>query len=894
MTSVWNTLAFGIASARSRILRISSPWNAEAIVPIFIITSSALVVLVVGQDPMGGRRFLDAAPSTHQSCPGRKKVKYMGKKTSYIPMIMVFVLLAANMAVISYMSSRSTAGRASSIESVIESEDLNDNVAPGASGSDVGPYDNMNAGTKETGSTNNPSGGPSQGSGTQSTENNALPSDGGGAAGKQDSGSQNTTGDTNDSPSTPDENDRDAGSDSEDELNLSYPGGDDEEEEDEIDCGSDNCEDNEPGVADDPGANGNNSDSRPDKIEYDFDYPERWGCASNEAELSRLKVEVEIENSYAVTDIQFGLTNPTANVTRNSFTVTIPEDAMFSNLTMELNGKVYHSKIFPKTEQGTEMTGPDIMAVFIQWLSDDRMQMNIRVPPQSVMGINIRYETFLARYLGEFSYTVPLGGINSYETIKELLVVLDVYHQSGLDTLSVSGPIHENNLTVTEAQAAGIKKHVNVRSVQSLILTYTVGEPPIEGDVTVHEDEDGGYFLLRFSPSAAALEEAPVPKQIIFVIDRSGSMSGNKISQVRDAFAYIVDDLPEDDMFNILTFSGGVSQYSSEMIPASEYNKKSAVSFIDGISATGGTNFNQAALDALSLLEGTGENYIPIVVLLTDGNPTSGETDIETIRNNIMAANTMHSSVFCLGFGGDVDFDFLRAISLDNYGQGIKINTYGNPTTQITDFYRTISTPLLQQLTFGFSDGVYDVSRTRADYLFAGTDIVVTGRFSGLETLDIRIDARSRAAQRTFSNRVCLEGENHNPFVARMWAYQQIESILERMEVFGETQDLRERVMELSCQYNFLTKYTCFLVEVNDEEVWNPENAENDDVQPDPEPEEEPDDDPDDDTNSTNRSRSWNPLDVPDGSGDEYRSERHNAGYEAGDEKKALIVRKSD
>jgi hypothetical protein len=242
------------------------------------------------------------------------------------------------------------------------------------------------------------------------------------------------------------------------------------------------------------------------------------------------------------------------------------------------------------------------------------------------------------------------------------------------------------------------------------------------------------------------------------------------------------------------------------------------------------------------------------VVLLTDGQPTAGESDCTRIRNNIVNTNTARSSVFCLGFGSDVDFDFLRAISMENFGQAIKISTSGDPTNQITDFYRTISTPLLMQMDFGFSENVYDVSQESADYLFAGTDIAITGRFERCESFDMEINATGRNGVRTFTDTVNVGGNDKNPFVARLWAYQEIEKIMEQMEVYGETSELVDRVVELSCQYDFITEYTCFVVEIDDLNVWYPEDLEGQQEEPEFPPEEEEDD------NGSNRSRSSLPF----------------------------------
>jgi len=603
---------------------------------------------------------------------------------------------------------------------------------------------------------------------------------------------------------------------------------------------------------------------------YEFNYEDEAYYPPDRVSLARTLVSLVIDNSYAVTDIQIDVANPTANISMKSFTIRIPDEAMVSNLTMVLNGHTYYSFIIPKEAEKEVKNGPDKMAVFIKWHNSNSLEMSLRVPPLSYMKVNLRHETFLKRYLGEFSYNVPITGINSYEKIGEFVMIMDLYHQSGLENISVSGPINNWDLDITSNQAAGMVIRANQSSLQDIKLCYTVGEPALEGDVTVHNDGDGGYFLLRFSPSANALQEAPVPKHIIFVIDRSGSMSGKKISQVKDAFEYVVNDLPADDKFNILTFSTSVEQYKPEIIPASSQNKQQAVNFINNIGASGSTNFNQAAWDALELLGDQGDSHIPIVVLLTDGQPTAGETDSTRIRNNIVTANTAHSSVFCLGFGSDLDFDFLRAISMENFGQAIKISTSGDPTNQITDFYRTISTPLLLQMDFDFSEDVYDVSQQSADYLFAGTDIAITGRFERCDSFEVEINATGRNGVRTFSDTVNVGGTDKNPFVARLWAYQEIEKIMEQMEVYGETAELVNRVVELSCQYDFITEYTCFVVEIDDMNVWYPEDLEGQQEEPEFPPEEEEDD------NGSNRSRSSLPFEdcPPDNDGAFHHFER--------------------
>jgi predicted transcriptional regulator/uncharacterized protein YegL len=339
-----------------------------------------------------------------------------------------------------------------------------------------------------------------------------------------------------------------------------------------------------------------------------------------------------------------------------------------------------------------------------------------------------------------------------------------------------------------------------------------------------YNDGTEEYFFNVFSPQREDLGGKAMDKDIIFVLDKSGSMSGTKIQQLKEAFAEIIDQLPEQDNFNIVMFDTSVMKYKTEIITASKENKNEAVTYINNIQSGGSTNLNEAMITALNMIHYS-ETRVPIIVMLTDGLPTEGVTNPPTIRENIKQENEAEVGIFSLGFGFDVDFEFLKAMSLENYGMAIRIYEDKDASEQITNFYDTISTPLLKGLTFSYSKGAYEVYPKAVEQLFEGSEIVVVGKYKGEEnSISSDVAANSWEGMKSFKETYHFEPASNNSFIPRFWAYAKIRHLLDEIAVFGENESLKENVTDLALTYEFVTPYTSLLVEIKEPEPKEPEN----------------------------------------------------------------------
>ena len=318
----------------------------------------------------------------------------------------------------------------------------------------------------------------------------------------------------------------------------------------------------------------------------------------------------------------------------------------------------------------------------------------------------------------------------------------------------------------------------------------------------------------------------------MFVIDISGSMSGQKIEQTRQAMFTILKQLRASDAFNIVLFNGGTDQWRSSASLATSDNILAGKTFVDEhVKAEGRTNINNALLLALKLLRNTANQpnspvagNFPVVLFLTDGDPTAGETFTKMIRANVRKANDIKYSIFALGFG----FDFLTALSVENGGMSRRIYPEKDATSQLEGFFDEISTPLFLQVRFEYPNNFVDDSKVTVSEFsqyYEGSELIVSGKIkegasSRLMVVNVRGISASNpvmySVSRTLHNltvpsdKVLIED-----FPERLWAYMRIKQLLVKLLITDNATErarLKSEVLHMSLRYNFVTPLTSFVV----------------------------------------------------------------------------------
>ena len=442
-------------------------------------------------------------------------------------------------------------------------------------------------------------------------------------------------------------------------------------------------------------------------------------------------------------------------------------------------------------------------------------QVSLNAGPLQQASFVLEYQQLLTRY--QSKYRLDLN-INPGRVVDSLNVTITAKESQGIvaSSISKSEEISDKQRSVTEVTVEYSPSRADQLSdgtsglSKDIYFEYDVVHPTDNGiGLVITKDR---YFVQFFSPAGLATLQV----SIVFVIDVSGSMGGRKIEQARESLEAVLNQLHDDDHIGIVLFQSTIQQWKTSLVSVREFRNE-AITYARGLSAGGGTNLNDGVLRGVSLLKtSSGSGHGRILVLLTDGHPTSGVTAPDSIVSNaISAVDDSGVSVNCLGFGENLDYNLLERLALNNNGIVRRIYTGTDAAEQLEGFYNQITSPILSDLVFDYSNGVEFSSQLSFPFLFAGGEIVVVGKFR--EDLSdvlvpVSITAHGTSSQVTFRGTVDTTATREFP-VERLVAYQRILELLDSRYLEGTNKTVVEQeALELSLRYNFVTELTSLIV----------------------------------------------------------------------------------
>ncbi|MBZ3886095.1 Inter-alpha-trypsin inhibitor heavy chain H4 [Sciurus carolinensis] len=554
-------------------------------------------------------------------------------------------------------------------------------------------------------------------------------------------------------------------------------------------------------------------------------------------------VDSKVSSRFAHTVITSRVVNRADEAQEAIFDMELPKKAFITNFSMIIDGVTYPGNIKEKAAAQEQYSaavarGESAGLVKATGRKTEQFQVSVSVAPAAKVTFELVYEELLKRQLGVYELLLK---VRPQQLVKHLQMDIHIFEPQGIRFLETESTFMTNELadalTVSQNET---KAHILFKPTLSqqqkssgqqdkaldgnFIVRYDVNRTLSGGSIQI----ENGYFVHYFAP-----EDLPtMPKNVIFVIDKSGSMSGRKIEQTREALIKILSDLSPKDQFNLITFSSGATQWKPSLVPASPENVNKAKSYATGIQAAGGTNINDAMLMAVKLLESTNqaellpEGSISFIILLTDGDPTVGETNPTSIQKNVREAIGGQYSLFCLGFGFDVSYAFLEKLALDNGGLARRIYEDSDSALQLQDFYQEVANPVLTKVAFQYtSNAVEEVTQDNFRLLFKGSEMVVAGKLrdKSPDVLSARVGGKMYMQNITFqteSNVAKQEEEFQSPkyifhnFMERLWAYLTIQQQLEQMVSASEadSQAFKTRALNLSLKYNFVTPLTSMVI----------------------------------------------------------------------------------
>ncbi len=336
-------------------------------------------------------------------------------------------------------------------------------------------------------------------------------------------------------------------------------------------------------------------------------------------------------------------------------------------------------------------------------------------------------------------------------------------------------------------------------------------------------DSEDGYFLMLASPDIdKPKKEKPQPKTVVFVVDRSGSMSGAKIDQAKEAHRFVLNNLHEGDTFNIVAYDSVVESFRPELARYNDDNREAALGFVEGIYAGGSTNIDGALKSALGMLQ---DSRRPSYVLfLTDGKPTVGERNEIKIAANAQSANQVRARVISLGVGYDVNSRLIDRLTRENFGQSEYVRPDEDIEEHVSKVYSRISSPVMSnvKVTFDLEESASDGKSVNRVYpresldVFRGDQIVMVGRYRHPGDAKITIKGRVGDKKQKFDFPAKLVKKSRDQsfaFVEKLWAMRRVGEIIDEIDLNGKNKELIDELMALATKHGIMTPYTSFLAD---------------------------------------------------------------------------------
>ncbi|PYP40465.1 MAG: hypothetical protein DMD48_03615 [Gemmatimonadetes bacterium] len=330
-----------------------------------------------------------------------------------------------------------------------------------------------------------------------------------------------------------------------------------------------------------------------------------------------------------------------------------------------------------------------------------------------------------------------------------------------------------------------------------------------------HPVGEDGYFMLLLAPGAAA--DAPggaLRRDLVAVIDISGSMSGAKIEQAKAALIQLLGSLRTNDRFRLVAFSGGVRRYAEGWTDATTERRRDAATWIRSLEAEGGTNIGGALTEAFAV--SPAEQSLGVVVFLTDGQASTGETDPERIAENAEHGRGRFR-VFSFGVGDDVNTYLLDRLTERARGTTEYIRPGENIERAVGSLAAKVASPVLTDVTISAGAGVelYDLQPGSMPDLFAGDEMVVLGRYRGAGSTEQSVTVRGRrnGRQEEFTTTFTDRDNNDARYIEQLWAARKAGALSKEIRLRGQTRELMDSLKQLALRYGILTEYTSYLVQ---------------------------------------------------------------------------------
>jgi Ca-activated chloride channel homolog len=544
--------------------------------------------------------------------------------------------------------------------------------------------------------------------------------------------------------------------------------------------------------------------------------------------VKSIKLDVRIRDQVATTHLEQIFRNDTPYTLEGTYLFPIPESASITEFAIWENGRKLVGEVRSREEARRiydEIVRRQRDPGLLEYAGRDLFQASIfPIPPNSDKVLELTYTQVLTATSGTLGYRYPLGtgrplwqhpaasaGPQKFGTVSGRIEI------TGRQPLrNIYSPSHNIDVSRQGERTANISFETRDND-NDLQLFFGLSPDEIGINLlTYREPGKDGYFMLIASPRDEVTESELVNKDIVFVLDTSGSMAEEgKMEKARAALLFGIRSLRPGDRFNVINFAGEERMMEASLISADAAGKQRGEHFVNALRPSGGTNINDALIAAARQFQA---NQRPrMLVFMTDGRPTVGTTDPAKIIANFKAANKVDLRVFPFGFGYDVNTALLDKLGSENSGISDYVQPKEDLEVKVSNFFARVSSPVLSdiELDMGGAETELQYPRNLTD-IFRGMQAIVVGRYRNagdLQNITIALRGRAGGAQRTFriTGQALPLRDESNDFLPRLWATRRAGWLIERVRLNGETKELRDEIIELGTRYGIVTPYTSYL-----------------------------------------------------------------------------------
>lgn len=533
------------------------------------------------------------------------------------------------------------------------------------------------------------------------------------------------------------------------------------------------------------------------------------------------KVDISIKDQVAVTRVEQVFHNHTDRQLEATYVFPVPKGASVRKFSMWVDGKEVPGElveaakareIYTSIVQRTQDPG------LLEYIGNDVLRLRVfPILPRQDQKIAVTYTSITTSDNGLIEYVYPLKSTGKAVAVQDKFSI-KVQLESQHALQNIYSPSHAITMTRPNDREAviGFEKDQALLD-RDFQLFYMAGQKDVGVTALTHRPIAGqdGYFMFLLSPRAELSKSQQVPRDMVFVLDSSGSMRGKRIVQAKAALNYCLKNLNPGDRFAILHFATTINRYSDKLLPVNSEQIGDAVKWVNNVDATGGTAINDALRAALDMRPNDAGRTFTIV-FFTDGQPTIGETNPERILANVKKQNNANTRIFTFGVGDDVNAALLDQLADNSKAISTYVRESEDIEAKVSSLYNKIANPVLANLKLSVGEGIKisEVYPPELPDLFHGSQLVVLGRYTGKGHAAVKLTGSVGMETREFVYELNFpeKSSDGKAFVEDLWARRKVGYLLDQIRLNGQKQELVDEVVALAKRYGIATPYTSYLI----------------------------------------------------------------------------------